>query len=290
MKKINLILLFTLLTASVFIACKTEEPNKGNDFIPVSRIVLNVNTLTLYENEEYTLLLTIYPEIASDKTVTWTSTNVNVASVENGKITALSVGETTIEAKVGEQTAICNIVVKSIPENGILINRVVWAKTNVGLTTGTFVSKPEDYGGYYQWNRKDATVFFSPNDYSIIETYSWLPENDPSPEGWRVPKLSEITTLMDTQKVISMWTKVNGVYGLLYIDKATNNSIFMPAAGFRDFFDGLYYNKGQYCCYWSGTAADYYYAYFCLFNTSFTYPDIYSCAMGYGQSIRPVAK
>ena len=39
------------------------------------------------------------PEDADDKTVTWTSSNEEVATVENGLITAIGAGSATIKAK-----------------------------------------------------------------------------------------------------------------------------------------------------------------------------------------------
>jgi len=42
---------------------------------------------------------------------------------------------------------------QAVPEGGVLINGVVWAKCNVDVP-GTFTTMPENSGMFYQWNRK----------------------------------------------------------------------------------------------------------------------------------------
>ena len=174
---------------------------------------------------------------------------------------------------------------------GILINGVVWAPYNVGAT-GKFVAKPEDYGGYYQWNRKDTANFLLSADYNASEfakATAWLPENDPSPAGWRVPTSAELETLLDTAKVTYEWTTENGINGCRFTDKATGKSIFLPAAGLRDGSDGdgaLYYVgiEGEY---WSSkemnsNSAWYFYL---ADGIGLTY-----YKKSYGYCVRPVAK
>ena len=83
--------------------------------IPVTSVSLNQNTLDLYEGESQTLSATVLPKNATDKTITWQSSNVSVAKVENGKVTALSIGEATISAIAGEKSATCKVTVKPKP-------------------------------------------------------------------------------------------------------------------------------------------------------------------------------
>ena len=60
------------------------------------------------------MIATIAPSNATDKTVTWESSNTNVATVENGKIIAVGVGSATITAKSGNVQAVCTVRVKSL--------------------------------------------------------------------------------------------------------------------------------------------------------------------------------
>ena len=83
--------------------------------VSVESISLNKNTLSLEEDETETLTATVKPDNATDNTVTWTSSNDEVATVNNGKVTAVSEGEATITAKAGEQTATCEVTVTARP-------------------------------------------------------------------------------------------------------------------------------------------------------------------------------
>ena len=79
--------------------------------VAVSSIELNKTELSLVEGEDFTLVATIKPDDATDKTVTWNSSDASIASVAEGKVKALKEGTTTISAKAGEKTATCSVVV-----------------------------------------------------------------------------------------------------------------------------------------------------------------------------------
>ena len=164
----------------------------------------------------------------------------------NVAITACLVGVTIFtsckpeEPKGNEDT--------NTPEKiGVKINGVVWSPYNVGAT-GAFVSAPENYGGLYQWNRKDTANFLLYDDYyasSYPTATSWLAANNPCPKGWRVPTRTEIDSFLDTDKVTSEWTTENGINGRRFTDKTTNKSIFLPAASYRNKFDGALSDVGE---------------------------------------------
>lgn len=85
--------------------------------IPVTGISLNKTSMTIKVGETQTLIATITPSDATDKTVTWKSSNTAVATVDsNGKVTAKSIGTATISATAGDITANCAVTVKK-PDN-----------------------------------------------------------------------------------------------------------------------------------------------------------------------------
>lgn len=70
---------------------------KNADFISVTGVSLNKNALTLPVNDTETLVATVAPDNATNKKVTWTSSNTNVATVDKtGKVTAVAFGQATI--------------------------------------------------------------------------------------------------------------------------------------------------------------------------------------------------
>ena len=80
--------------------------------VPVQSVELNQTTLELIAGKEATLTATVKPDDATNKTVTWSSNNETVATVDNnGKVTAKAAGEATITAKVGDKQVTCNVKV-----------------------------------------------------------------------------------------------------------------------------------------------------------------------------------
>ncbi|PWM46336.1 MAG: hypothetical protein DBX47_02700 [Clostridiales bacterium] len=65
-------------------------------FIPVSQLETDTVTLALVQGEGLTVNATVLPTDASDKSLTWSSANPEIAKVENGRVTAISAGETTV--------------------------------------------------------------------------------------------------------------------------------------------------------------------------------------------------
>ncbi len=85
------------------------------DTIAVESINLDKETLTIEKGKTAQLEATVLPEDATDATVAWTSSEETVATVdENGEITALSEGTTTITAKAGEKEDTCEVTVASL--------------------------------------------------------------------------------------------------------------------------------------------------------------------------------
>jgi len=144
-------------------------------------------------------------------------------------------------------------------DEGVVINGVKWATRNVD-EFGTFAEKPESAGKFYQWNRKKSWNATDQEvtdwDETTPEGTEWEKANDPSPTGWRIPCSDEIKSLLDEEKVSREWTTQNGVNGRKFTDKATKNSIFLPAVGFRSIFDGALRTVGVYGYYWSSTQHD----------------------------------
>ena len=80
--------------------------------VAVESIALDKSTLTIAKNGSAQLTATVKPDDAADKTITWGSSEKTVATVdENGLVTAVSPGETTITATAGEKSATCVVTV-----------------------------------------------------------------------------------------------------------------------------------------------------------------------------------
>ena len=91
--------------------------------IPVTGISLNTSSMTMKVGETKALSATVTPSNATDKTVTWISSNTSVATVDsNGKVTAKSAGSATISATAGSFTANCSVTVV-VPVVSVSLNK-----------------------------------------------------------------------------------------------------------------------------------------------------------------------
>ena len=114
--------------------------------VAVTAIHLDKDSLDLTEGDEATLTATVEPADATDKTVTWASTDTKIATVANGKVTAVKEGTATITAKAGGKTATC---VVTVDKRFITVTSIELDKTSLELTEGdeavlTATVKPDD--------------------------------------------------------------------------------------------------------------------------------------------------
>ena len=87
---------------------------EGVQKIAPTSISLNKTSLSLYTKETVTLTATIEPSNATDKSVTWSSSDTSIATVNaNGVVTAVGNGTATITVKTvdGAKTATCKVTV-----------------------------------------------------------------------------------------------------------------------------------------------------------------------------------
>ena len=112
--------------------------------IEVTGVSLNKTALTLEKGKQQTLTATVTPTNATDKTVTWKSSNTSVATISNGKVTAKSVGTATITAKTSNgKTAACKITVVeeltsiSINKSSLIVGIGETFKFSCKTNTGT---------------------------------------------------------------------------------------------------------------------------------------------------------
>ena len=87
-------------------------------------IVLNHVNEQMQVGEQLTLIATVYPSNVTNPTITWTTTNRAVATVTNGVVKAVGVGECDITATCQGKQATCHISVISVTPDSIVLNHV----------------------------------------------------------------------------------------------------------------------------------------------------------------------
>ena len=104
--------------------------------VAVTAVSVEPSAVALDPGETTTLTATVTPSAAADKSVSWSSGNEAVATVDgNGVVTAIKPGEAVITATTtdGSFTSSCTVTVNSIPVTGVTLN-VNEAELKVGNT------------------------------------------------------------------------------------------------------------------------------------------------------------
>ena len=129
------------------------------DFTGIS---LSHTNLVLTEGNSFTLAAIITPSDSTDNPViTWTTSNSAVATVENGVVTAVAPGTTTITARAGNYSANCEIIVEA---RYIAVTDISLNHTNLTLAKGesltlTATITPSDAtDNTVTWTTSNSTV------------------------------------------------------------------------------------------------------------------------------------
>lgn len=99
-------------SATVNVKAKPVDPKPENPVIRVSGITLDKSSVEVKANTPaFTLKATVTPANATNKTVTWKTSNASVADVHAGTVTVKTEGTATITATAGDKTASCVVTV-----------------------------------------------------------------------------------------------------------------------------------------------------------------------------------
>lgn len=144
---------------------------------------------------------------------------------------------------------------------------VKWATCNVGADS------PDDYGDYFTWGETSpkstydwSTYKWCKGSYTTLTKYNTnsgngtvdnktqLALSDDAARAnwggsWRMPTHDEFTELREN--CTWTWTTQNGVKGYKVTSKVNGNSIFLPAAGYRN--NSSLGGAGTYGYYWSSS-------------------------------------
>lgn len=238
--------------ACLILSCKptpveqAEKPDEPQNKPAVS-VTLDKENLSLKTGKTETLTATVEPADATD-VVVWSSSDEEVAAVEDGVVRALTAGTATVTATAGTKSATCKVTVsKTIVLNAVDLGlSVLWADRNLGAGSA------EDYGVYYAWGETEPRAYYDWNqykwangthnaltkynthsEYGTVDGITRLQNADDAAyvatEGkWRIPTKEELNELMNLR---TSWTESEGVKGRLFKSKTGDATIFIPAGG-----------------------------------------------------------
>ena len=133
--------------------------------VPVESVTLNHTELSMVTGETVTLVASVSPITATDKTVVWESNDPEVATVEDGVVTAVAAGNATITATAGGKSATCSVVVSDVTTSTIAevkameVGETVATVGKVVAIDGNSAYISDETGGLYvyNWFKNDST-------------------------------------------------------------------------------------------------------------------------------------
>ena len=177
----------------------TNPPS--NPTVAVTGVSLDKETETMTVGGSLTLVATVAPETASNKTVTWTSSVPSVATVTNGVVNALTAGSTTITVTTtdGSFTAECDITV-NVPKPTVadLVNKPA-ASTNT-YTEDKYGNKIVIPAGF--------TVLGNGGETYVV--YDWDKNQDGTQTN--IPVVQDGIVIQDGEGNEFVWVPVGEIY------------------------------------------------------------------------------
>ena len=159
----------TVVTASAggkSASCTVTVSAPSSD-IPVESVVLSETSLTVEVGETVQLTAKVYPENATDQTLTWSVDHQQVAEVEDGWVTGLYAENTKVHVFAGGEEAVCRVTV---------------VKPKPVLPEEKPDEEEEDTGG--QPEKEDGNQAEEiPSDSSDLPSVPELPEGDGNFDG-----------------------------------------------------------------------------------------------------------
>jgi len=196
--------------------------------VPVTGVTLDKTSLELTAGgDRATLTATVTPDTATDKNVTWSSSNTSAATVANGVVTPVAAGTATITATAGGQSATCTVTVKIAWNSDVLQGSGVIERDGITLTPSNGDARL--YDNFYDYG---MNTFTAPNGTNfkkieiVCSTYrggwsgateevigSYQPYPEEEPDYWR--DIIKVTWTGDSSEV-SFTSSIFGVQSITF--------------------------------------------------------------------------
>ena len=162
---------------------------------PVSKVTVSPANVSILKGAKTELTASVYPWLAPDKSVTWTSSNESIAKVENGVVYGVDLGQAVITVSSvsdSTKTAQCSVTVEKLPD--IKLDALLtdndgnshWAEFDVNFPASYTYLSDSDYYFAGTMNNEEIIVHdgaqvygIDPDTYektlygSLAETWAW---------------------------------------------------------------------------------------------------------------------
>lgn len=221
--------------------------------VEAESVTLNKAELSMEEGDTEVLVATVGPANTTDKTISWKSSNASVASVSEGRITAVSVGTAVITATCGKATGKCTVTVRPLSSPRYSIGDYYEKDGKKGIVF--YITDNGKHGKAVSvhkapdalWQKQSAFVgassvsdgkantekIRSMEDYpSNYPAFGWFDQN--YGEGWYFPSQDEVAEIMKRHSVVwnSSWGyDVLGQWIATSTESSESSYVFLKSNG-----------------------------------------------------------
>ena len=229
-------------------------------FIPVESVTFDLDEYIIFPGVSFKPIVTVLPENATNKTITWSSSDAGAVSVtQDGIVTGHAEAFVTITAKAGDKEATCIIHCVHNPDeddehdgedNGHywmdlgLPSGIKWATCNVGADNSaqvgsrfawgeTFARESSENPPYTWYNSATGkyTKYVTDAWYGNVDNLTTLEPQDDAAHAqwggeWRMPSEADVMELIDNTNL--EFVQQNNVWGAKLTSKNNAHSIFIP--------------------------------------------------------------
>lgn len=249
MRKITFLSLMASAVMLIFIGCEKEvEPEK-------TKITLNSQSVKIHYDETFALEANVTPEPLD---VLWVTDNENVADInQEGIISGVKIGETTITAKTIEAEVICAVTVEpyesfvteplvDFGENKDYVkdneNRVLYNETADGLVYEDNSNSLVDYVFYmFENNILDGSVIMLNQSVVNLETERLMTFFD---ERYYYVGSQDGIIMYENDTVGVGISVIQGVMVVLYVENNSNKSVTGLVTIYRKKVDNIVHRHG----------------------------------------------
>lgn len=241
----------------------------------------------------------------------------NLQTVKAQKVVLHMTGRQTFECNISQLDSITFVDAEKHEWVDLgLPSGTLWATCNIGANS------PEKSGDYFAWGETSPkksyywntykhctgsyntmTKYCTKSDYgykAFTDNLTELMQEDDAAttylgNKWQIPSQNDYKELINSDYTMTEWTTKEGVNGCKITSKINNNSIFLPAADYRQGTSISYANYQGY--YWTRTLSSLFddSAYYLYFTSDYYSDDINTGKIGigtmdrfHGLSIRPI--
>ncbi|MCM1450061.1 MAG: Ig-like domain-containing protein [Clostridiales bacterium] len=273
--------------------------------VKVTGVQLNESILTIAVGKQEKLNATVLPADAKVKTLAWSSSDTNVATVDaDGTVTAVAVGECEVTATTTDGTdlsATCRIFVNNADDYTLRLidmgTEVLWADNNLGVDADHPRGRHYLFGGLSPYPENSSSWFYSN---PLVDEWGGDPNCDAAAaelgQGWSTPSRTQFEELFNACDVKISYSYTYGRMLVELTSRITGNKLSFIGTGLysygndhtADYADVAFLTS-------SGVAGSEYDCYYVTFTKSSSDDPLKAIklrkdyALKYAYAIRPVA-